>query len=70
MKFKIIVRARDDFEARQLYKKGADYVLLPHLTSGYYLGKALARNENLQFLYNLRTRDIALMKQTEEFVER
>jgi len=68
--FKVILRARDDFEAKELYKRGADYVLLPHLTSGYYLGKALARNTNLQFLQNLRQRDISLMKQTEEFTDR
>ena len=65
--FKIVVRAREDYEAKQLYKKGADYVLLPQLTSGYYLGKSLSRNSNLQFLNNLRHRDKDIMKQTEEF---
>lgn len=65
--FKIIVRARDDYEARLLYQNGADYVLLPHVTTGYYFGKAIARNTSMQFLDNLRTRDIGLMKQAEDY---
>ena len=65
--FKIVVRARDDYEAKHLYKHGADYVILPHTTSGYYFGKAIARSNNVQFLSNLRMRDIALMKQAEDY---
>jgi len=65
--YKVIVRARDDDEARNLYNAGADYVLLPHITSGYYLGKAISRSGSVQFLNNLKMRDRALMKQSEDY---
>lgn len=59
---KIIVRANDEEETIIFYKKGADYVLIPHLTSGHYLGKAISRNSSLQFLLNLKNRDKQLMQ--------
>lgn len=57
----VIVRALDEDEAALLYDEGADYVLLPYLTSGYYLGKSLLRKKPKDFLHNLRFRDQQLM---------
>lgn len=38
----IVVRAETEMEARALYESGADYVLFPHATAGYVLGRTLA----------------------------
>ncbi len=51
-----------DEEAKLLYNEGADYVLLPYLTSGYYLGKSLSRKKPHEFLHNIRFRDQQLMQ--------
>lgn len=59
---KLILRAETENEAKILYGKGADYVLLPHLTSGHYLGKALSKISNPSLiLKNLRDRDLGLL---------
>ena len=42
-KAKIVLRAEDEKEAKILYDNSADYVLLPHFTSGRYLGKYLKK---------------------------
>lgn len=60
---KIIVRAETEEDAHILYRRGADYVILPELTSGQYLGKTIAINPGMDILEGLRKRDQALMKQ-------
>ncbi len=42
---KIILRADNDAEAAILYRKGADYVIRPHLTSGHYIGEVLSQGK-------------------------
>ncbi|MBI3069929.1 MAG: cation:proton antiporter [Candidatus Levybacteria bacterium] len=42
---KVIVVAQDDEEARQLYKEGADYVVLPHLAGGRHIAKIISENK-------------------------
>ncbi len=42
---KIILRADNDAEAGVLYRKGADYVIRPHLTSGHYIGEVLSQGK-------------------------
>ncbi len=54
---KIIVRADRERDARALYDQGADYVLVPHVASGHYLGQLIADNPNLKFLERLRKAD-------------
>ncbi len=46
-----------------LYNLGADYVIMPHVTSGVYLGKALSLDPRGTALEQLRKKDIALMAQ-------
>lgn len=59
---KLILRAETENEAKILYEKGVDYVLLPHLTSGHYLGKALSKISNISAsLLSLRERDQNLL---------
>lgn len=53
----IILRAETEREAEVLYTQGADYVLLPHFTSGYYIGLALSKNRTAVKLHQLRRKD-------------
>ncbi len=59
---KIILRAENEEDAKVLYEKGADYVLLPYLTSGQYLGRSIAIDPELKILEQLRNRDLELME--------
>ncbi len=60
---KLILRAETETEAQILYAKGAAYVLLPHFTSGQYLGKALSKKSSFsKILDNLKESDLALLK--------
>lgn len=59
---KIILRAENEEDAKLLYKKGADYVLLPYLTSGQYLGRSIAVDPELKILEQLKNRDLELME--------
>lgn len=59
---KIIVRSETEQEAEILYGMGADYVLLPHLTSGNYLGKAIAADPYLTILDQLKRRDLQFIR--------
>jgi Kef-type K+ transport system membrane component KefB len=58
---RVIVRAEDEDDAKLLYKAGADYVLLPHFTSGQYLGKTLALDPDFTMLDHLRMGDRAML---------
>jgi len=59
---KTILRSDTEEEAKILYEHGADYVLLPHFTSGQYLGKTIALNPEMEILSQLRESDLALMR--------
>ena len=59
---KTILRAETEEDARVLYDAGADYVLLPHFTSGQYLGKTIAIDPRMRVLNDLRERDLSLLK--------
>ena len=58
---KVVVRAEDENEAAVLYAHGADYVMVPHVTSGHYLGKTIAVDSNMNILKQLRERDRKMM---------
>ncbi len=58
---KVIVRSETELEAELLYDLGADYVLLPHLTTGNYLGKTIAVDPYLTILDQLKKRDLQFM---------
>lgn len=59
---KIILRAENEKDAQILYQQGTDYVLLPHLTSGQYLGKTIAVDPEMKILEQLKKKDLELMK--------
>ena len=54
---KIILRADNDAEAAILYRKGADYVIRPHLTSGHYIGEVLTQGLHGSSLWRAREKD-------------
>lgn len=59
---KTILRAETEQEARLLYAKGADYVLLPNFTAGQYLGKNISVDPKMKILEQLRKKDLFLIK--------
>src|SRR3989344_5383064 len=59
---KAILRAEDDTIADLLYKAGADYVLLPHFTSGHYLGSIIAGDIELKTLESARRRKRMMLR--------
>ncbi len=65
---KVIIRAEDEKEAKILYDEGADYVLLPHFTSGQYLGKTINVEPKLNILEQLKIRDMELIEMASQDV--
>ncbi|MEK7615865.1 MAG: cation:proton antiporter [Patescibacteria group bacterium] len=59
---KIILRADNDHDSTILYKKGADYVIRPHLTSGHYIGEILGNKEERdRSLWHAREKDFKIV---------
>ncbi|MFH1162033.1 MAG: cation:proton antiporter [Candidatus Jorgensenbacteria bacterium] len=63
---RVVLRAETEEEAAALYARGADYVLLPHLTAGQYLGKTIAIDPAMRILEELREKDRELLKRIHE----
>lgn len=61
---RVIVRAENDVDAEMLYRRGADYVLRPQLTSGHFLGRAIAADPQLRHLDRLRRNDRRIIRQS------
>ncbi len=59
---KVVVRADTEADAKTLYEHGADYVLLPHFTSGQYLGKTISLDPEMGVLETLRENDRTLLE--------
>ncbi len=55
-KAKIVMMALDGKDAKELYKEGADYVILPHLAGGRQIAKFIL-DDNLDRIETLRQRD-------------
>lgn len=53
---KIIVMAQDAQDAKMLYKRGADYVVVPHIAAGKHLAKIIAENR-LEHMEKLKEKD-------------
>jgi len=64
---KIVLRAEDENDVEALYKKGADYVIFPHLTSGQYLGKSIAYDGQLQMAEQLKNSDLETIRKLKKF---
>ena len=55
---KTIVTAADEWHARELYREGADYVLVPHFIGGQELAGIIKRDDSFISLDGLRQRDL------------
>ncbi len=53
-----IFRAENEAEAVRLYQSGADYVLIPQISSGTYLGKILSLDPRFRSLKLLKHSDL------------
>lgn len=53
---KIVVAAAESRDAKELYKKGADYVLMPHLIGGRHVAKII-RDDDWDKLSSYRAKD-------------
>lgn len=54
---KVVLMAQDPDDAKDLYKKGADYVIFPHLVGGRHLAK-LVKDENLEKIEDYKAKDL------------
>ena len=61
-KAKTILTAEDEWHARELYKEGADYVLLPHFIGGQELAQIISADHNFESLSGLKERDLKLIR--------
>jgi Kef-type K+ transport system membrane component KefB/voltage-gated potassium channel Kch len=57
-KTKLILTAETDWQAKELYKEGADYVLVPHFIGGRELAELISKDVNLSGLHELKKRDL------------
>lgn len=60
-KAKLIVTAEDEWSARELYREGADYVILPRFLGGQELAKMISGDQNFRSLKALKERDLKLI---------
>lgn len=57
-KTKVIVTADDEWQARTLYKEGANYVIVPNYMGGREIADILKEDENLSSLAILKAKDL------------
>ncbi len=60
-KAKVILTAEDEWSARELYKEGADYVILPRFLGGQELARIISEDKNFSGLKELKKRDLKLI---------
>ncbi len=59
---RVILRADNDVESGVLYRKGADYVIRPHLTSGHFIGDMISKDITGSMLWHAREKDYKFME--------
>lgn len=58
-KAKVIVLAFEGEQAKELYKAGADYVIMPHLVGGHHLAKLLIDKNHLELIEKYKEKDMS-----------
>ncbi len=58
---KVVLTAANDYDARNLYAAGADYVLLPHFVGGLQIAQLLGDDRDLGMLPDLKAKDLAAL---------
>lgn len=59
---RVVLRAESETDAESCYEAGADYVLLPHFTSGSYLGYLIAGDMTFTSLAKAKTAERAILR--------
>lgn len=54
----VVVMALETFDAKALYKVGADYVILPHLAGGRHIAKMLVDKNHLELIEDFKKKDL------------
>lgn len=60
-KTRIIVTAQSEADAREFYKQGASYVIMPHFAGGWELAQAIGGKGDLTGLIELQERDAKVL---------
>ncbi len=55
---RVIVTADDEYSAMELYKKGADYVIVPHYIGGREIAEIVSKDTASGALKKLKAKDI------------
>lgn len=58
-----IMTSENEWEAKELYKQGVDYVILPHFIGGLQIAQAIQKDPDYKQLESLRMHDMAFMKE-------
>ncbi len=56
-----ILTAENEWEAKDLYKMGAHYVILPHFIGGLQIAQSIKKDDGFEHLDKLKKHDLALM---------
>lgn len=59
---KIIVSAENEWEGKELYNRGVDYVILPHFIGGLQIAHAIRIDRDFDYFKKMRQHDLALLK--------
>ncbi len=57
-----ILTAENEWEAKDLYAAGADYVILPHFIGGLQIAQAIKKDHNFDHIAKLKNHDLALIR--------
>lgn len=60
-KTNVIVTADSEEDAKELYKAGASYVIMPHFVGGWELAQAISNDDGLKSLIGLQERDTQVL---------
>lgn len=55
---KIIAAAYDKEDAKDFYKMGADYVIMPHIAGGHHLSELLVKDNRIELIEEYKTREL------------
>lgn len=58
---KIILLALEKYEAVELYKEGADYVVLPHIAGGHHIAKILTEKDYMELIEKYKEKEMPLL---------
>ncbi|MEX2007472.1 MAG: cation:proton antiporter [Candidatus Levyibacteriota bacterium] len=58
---KILLLALEKHEAVELYKEGADYVVLPHIAGGHHIAKILVEDDHMELIEKYKEKEMPLL---------